>query len=203
MTRADIKLNILQKIDEISPYSQSDEQYDLLIESMLDDMANRYVLIVPIQWLDDTVLSSITGGIQHGINMFYDMAMVKRPADFNRLVNVSCVYWNRDVTEKDFLNENSGEYNRQFDIHTKAGLASPKVFLLSGGNFLVCPYRDHWDLSFLSMTYYRKIVAEDIEDKILDGFYYYCASSVLSSMRQEDFAKVLMDKCTEFLSIKK
>ena len=80
MNREQIKRNILQKIDEISPYQNTDEQYDLLIESMLDDMANRFMLAIPIEIIP--MSSHIPHSfISHGTNEFIDIGLVKMPFD--------------------------------------------------------------------------------------------------------------------------
>ena len=217
MNRTDIKRNILQKIDEISPYANTDEQYDLLIEGMLDDMANRFYCEIPINFFPVSSLVPLSN-ISHGINEFIDMGMVKLPMDFLRFMSARCHHWNRTVTEKDLLNTESGEYNRQFDRHTRAGVAKPKIFIdkamkpntipPQGGQppyymengLTVCPFRQNWMVSDLHIRYIAKTVAEYIYDELLDGFFYYVANAVLTSMRQVDFANAMKGKFEEWVN---
>jgi len=216
MNRESIKRNILQKIDEISPYANTDEQFDLLIEGMLDDMANRFLRAIPIDFIPVSSLIPLSN-ISHGTNEFIDIALVSLPMDYLRFHSARCHHWQRVVTEKDLLNTQNVEYNRQFDMHTRAGVAKPKVFVdktmkpappTQGGNppyympngLIVCPFRQNWMVSDLHIHYVCRSVAEYIYDELLDGFFYYTASSVLTSMRQIEFANAMKGKFDEWVN---
>jgi len=215
MTRSDIKRNVLQKIDEISPYQQTDEQWDLLIESMLDDMANRFLLAIPVSLITKNTATLSARNKSHGINQWQDMALVTLPEDYLRFKYASCVHWRRIITEKDLYTTDSGEYNRQFDIHTRAGIAKPKAFIEPiitsttsiltpqiEKNLIISPFRQNWYINSLIICYVKKVNAENLEDDILDGFYYFVANAVLTSMRQVEFANAIMGKFTEWLQLK-
>jgi len=206
MLREDIKRNILQKIDEISPYSNTDEQWDLLIEGMLDDMANRYMSIIPISWINgytDPFTALVPQwDLRHGVAYWYDTAYAYLPEDFNRIISVGCIHFRRLITGEEIRTTDSGEFNRQFDRHTRAGVAKPKAFIGEGRRITVCPFKNHWNINDLHIEYIKKISAEEMPDRVLDGFFYYTASAVLTSKQQENFAKVMMEKCNEFLAIK-
>jgi hypothetical protein len=203
MTREDIKRTILQKIDEISPYSQTDEQYDLLIEGLLDDAANKYMMLVPITSIKDNTSPVPVSSLVIGSGIWEDLGIVILPDDFQRLAFAECDHWRRPAVESDYFTTTSGEYHRQFDIHTRAGIAKPKLFFeQTGKKLIVSPFRQNWLQSEIRIFYVKRITAELMQEDLLDGFFYYAASSTLTSMRQEDFAKVLMDRCNEFLMTK-
>jgi len=203
MTRNDIKRNILQKIDEISPYQNTDEQYDLLIESMLDDMANRFLLVIPLNLIkENTKPVNTQANNYHGTGQYIDLGIFNLPADFLRLVYVWCRHWKMTVWGDELLDfqKNVGEYKRQFDRHTRAGVAKPKVFR-EPASLILSPFRQNWMLTDLSVAYVHKQKAEDLAEKILDGFFYFTANAVLTSMRQPDFANAMMEKFNEWLKI--
>ena len=139
MNRTDIKKNILQKTDEVSPYSNTDEQWDLLIEGMLDDTANKFMRVIPIELIEAGDCCNFIPYQQrsHGTQFYVDLAFVYLPKDYNRFLYARTQHWRRMATEKDLFSTESGEYHRQFDIHTRAGVAKPKVFLEDQDHCLV------------------------------------------------------------------
>jgi hypothetical protein len=226
MTRDEIKENILHKVDEISPYNEPDEQVEFIMEGLLDDVANRYILALPGEMLIAStnltattkfLIPSFNIGVRAGTGKYSDMAIAYVPGDHLRFMGASCPYWNRNIYENDLYLFESGEFKRQFDIHTRAGIAKPKIFMVpsyvmpriyqSGfygeRMFIISPYRANWNITDLYITYHIMIKAEDIIEYLLDGFFYFAASHVLTSMRQEEFAKIMMQKFTEFVLLKK
>jgi len=209
MTREGIKRNILQKIDEISPFANTDEQYDLLIEGMLDDMANRFAKVIPFKMINGRAIISQTH-YSHGTGQFQDLGIVELPNIFLRFISATCPHWRRTVSEKDLLDTENYQYNRQFDIHTRAGVAKPKVFIDNVSkiptagirqHLIVSPFRQNWLLSSLQVQILCRIKAEELDIYLLDGFFYYAASAVLTSMRQEGFSKVMMERFEEWMRI--
>jgi hypothetical protein len=202
-------------MDEISPFNDTDEQYDLLIESMLDDMAKRYVCLLPLHLLRLPVEHLRMSEWKYGTGIYQDMVYAMVPVKFLRFRTATCPHWRRPVMEKDFFTMENPEYNRQFDIHTRAGIAKPKVFIGHLTNiwdmnkmFLVSPFRQNWLLSDLYFRYFYIPTISNtnstlnltyLYDEILDGFFYFTASAVLTSMKQFDFAKAMQEKFQEFL----
>jgi hypothetical protein len=210
MTRFEIKKNILHKVDEISPFKETDMQWDSLIEGMLDDMANRFLLAIPVYLI--IYNTNFIYNKSHGTGRYIDIGLVKIPDNYLRLKYINCKHWKKIITEKDLFTTDSGEYNRQFDIHTRVGIARPKAFLepiystdaLSldkGVHLIVSPFRQNWLLRDLIICYVHRTKAENLQENLLDGFFYFAANALLTSMRQTEFANAMMNKFTEWIQL--
>ena len=225
MTRNEIKKNVLSKIDEISPFQETDEQCDLLMESMLDDCANRYLCLIPIHLIRPIGLklydnqNTANWNFERGVGKYHDLGIVYLPIHklppppyippqnwqppFLRLAYVNCLEWRRVVTEAKPVT--APEYNRQFNFHTRAGVAKPMAFLdtdnvlYTGKRLIISPFRDAWGINELEISYIPQTLPEFMQEQVLDGFYWFFASYVLESMQRPDFAKVAMAKFGEFL----
>ena len=205
MNRDDIKRNVLSKIDEISPFQQTDEQFDLLMESMLDDCTNLYLRNIPIHLIIPQELhlsvNSPNVNFGRGVDNYHDLGVVLLPDDFLRLAYVNCYEWRKPV--HDVQSCASEEYNRQFNFHTKAGLQKPKVFIDSESTqhkrLIISPFRDQWKINILKIYYVPKTKPEDMQEELLDGFYWFFASHVLDAMQRYEQGKMAIGRFGEFL----
>jgi hypothetical protein len=205
MNREDIKRNVLSKIDEISPFQETDEQFDRLMESMLDDCANRYLSILPIHLIIPQALplsvNPPTLNFERGVANYHDLGIVLLPADFLRMAYVNCFEWRKPVNEVKTCA--SAEYGRQFSFHTKAGLQKPMVFIDTESTqrkrLIISPFRDQWGINLLKIYYIPKTLPEDMQEDLLDGFYWFFASHLLDAMQRYEQGKMAGGKFAEFL----
>jgi hypothetical protein len=206
-TRDAIKRNVLSKIDEISPFQETDEQFDLLMESMLNDCANRYLSLLPIHLIVPVKLTLSVNppnlNFERGVANYHDLGIVYLPTDFLRIAYVNCLEWRRVVNANDCKTPADAQYNRQFNFHTRAGVAKPMAFVdtenVKGKRLIISPFRDDWGINILTILYVPKTLPENMQNDLLDGFYWFFASYILTSMQRPDFAKVAMEKFGEFL----
>ncbi|OQA90835.1 MAG: hypothetical protein BWY27_00755 [Bacteroidetes bacterium ADurb.Bin234] len=208
-TRDEIKGNILAKMDEISPFSNIDVQWDTLIESLLNSSMNSFLTIIPIHLIKPVfhAYTSPTTFI-HGTDAFHDLGILNLNDDFLRFSYATCIYWYRPARQLGFVT--SRDYDRQFDIHTRAGVAKPKVFLdsinESNKRLIISPFRSNWIAqSDLKVYYVQKcetgaglFQVEDVADELLEGYYWYAAHQVLTTMERPDFAQSAIQKYVEW-----
>ena len=206
MTRDDIKRNVLSKIDEISPFQETDQQFDSLMESMLDDCANRYLTVIPIHLIISKELQLSVNppvNFERGVANYHDLGVVLLPDEFLRLAYVNCFEWRKPVNASEVLTCSTPEYGRQFNFHTKAGLQKPMVFIDSESTkhkrLIISPFRDQWEIKNLKIYYVPKTKSEDMQENLLDGFYWFFAGLLLDAMQRYEQGKMAMGKFGEFL----
>lgn len=208
-TRDNIKSNILAKIDEISPFSNIDVQWDTLIESVLDSSMNSFLLTIPIHLITPTLHVYTANTFKYGIDSFEDLGTFNLDADFLRFAYATCIYWYRPVNKIRVVS--GSEYIRQFDINTRAGVAKPMVFLDTIDDtykrLIISPFRSNWIPQSDLRVYYVKRVetgagkfqVSDVKDELLEGYYWFSAHHVLTAMQRYDFAKQAIIKFNEWV----
>jgi len=199
-------------MDEISPFQKTDEQFDSLMEGMLDDCTNLYLRSIPVHLIVKKELlllnaNSPSRNFERGIANHHDLGIVLLPDGFLRLAYVACYEWHAPiVSADDVMTVNDKEYGRQFNQHTKAGLAKPMVFIdtvdVSKKRLIISPFRDHWGINVLSVYYVSETKPEKLQENLLDGFYWFFASHVLDAMQRYEQGKMAMGKFGEIVSEK-
>lgn len=209
-TRDEIKSNILAKIDEISPFTNIDTQWDLLIESLLNSSMNNFLTMIPIHLIKPILHSySTPTTFEAGTDAFHDLGILNLNVDFLRFSYATCIHWYRPVRKIGFVS--TREYDRQFDIHTRAGVAKPQVFLDSinenNKRLIISPFRSNWIAqSDLKVYYVQKcetgaglFQVEDVAEELLEGYYWFAANQVLTTMERTQFAQNAAQKYAEWL----
>ena len=200
MTRDNIIKNILLKIDEISPFSEPDDQMLGMIDGMLDDCANNYLRIIPKHLIRGQEKLFDNSKLLHSesVDGHIGLGYWQAEEDFLRMTRCLCTHWLRTVTDI----SNSNELYHEYDKFTRAGNAKPRVYIetQNGIRYLVLsPYYDFYVPQDFKLFYIPKVVAQEIADEILDPFFYYAASNILTSQQRIEFAQVMLQKMQELI----
>jgi hypothetical protein len=202
MTRNDIKIAILARIDEISPYDSVDVIWDLLMEKTIDDACNNFLMVVPVHLINAGDFSTATF-----VNNDDGSGYIRLKTDFLRLSSFKMKGWKRPVTFT--ITQESPRYNLQKNKYTRGGVAKPVVALankltanatyLSDVLELFPIYYDWTSNEIEQALYVKKTLPEALQDNLLNGYLWYASAEVLMRMQQIDFAKVAMSKYEEFV----
>lgn len=215
MTRGEAKVNILHKIDEISPFDNVDTQWDILIEGMLDSCVRKVYESVPPRFLKALVLSYSDSNPIRRIPI--ERASLAIPSDCIRILSVQCATWERPITT--FITSDMPEFALQNNIYNKGGASKPKGYIsqdysdsdptLTEQRIIVSPFTDD-NINQDITVYYVKMPVLGTDDShtfevqadLLDGVYWFTAYSVLVSMKEVEFAKHALSKYQEFIIFK-
>ena len=202
MTRDNIKIAILARIDEISPYDSVDVIWDTLMEKTIDDACNMFLMAVPIHLVNSDNFATATF-----VNSDDGTGYIRLKSDFLRLSSFKMKGWRRAVTNT--ITQESPRYNLQKNKYTRGGVAKPVVALsnkltanvtyLSTVLELFPIYYDWTNNDIEQALYIKKTLPELLQDNLLTGYLWYASAEVLLRMQQGDFAKVAMMKYEEFV----
>ena len=202
MNRTDIKKAILAKMDEISPFETIDIIWDSLMEEVIDEACNNYLMLVPIHLVNTGTLTTSTF-----INNNDGTGYIKLPLDFLRLSGFKMIGWRRQVTTP--ITQESPRYNLQLNKYTRAGIAKPVCALVNklqaSGNYMSTVlqlFPIYYDWTFRDVdtaSYIKKTLPENLQENLITGYLWYATSQLLISMERADFAKIAQIKFEEFM----
>lgn len=216
MTRDEVVNNILIKIDEISPFQEPDEQFTLLIDGMLDDNANAFLRLIPLHLLRglEQTLSTATLNNSPEAPFFISYGLgvwdIPESAHFLRMTRCTCTQWRRPVIG--LMPVTDSQYEKEFNRFTASGCSKPRIYddTSSQRRLILAPYQDVSDKKDIKLYYIPYIPRSNrqtsgtqtygIPDEILDAFFYYCASCVLTTMQRPEYANLMLAKFTEMIT---
>lgn len=216
MTRDEVVNTILIKIDEISPFQEPDEQFTLLIDGLLDDAANSFLRLIPLHLVRgiEQTLSTATLNTSPDINYYtsHDLGVWDIPANANflRMTRCVCEQWERPVVG--VIPVTDTQYEKEFNRFTASGNSKPKIYDDTSSNrrFILAPYHHNSSKNDIKLYYIPSIPRSDratsgnqqygIPEEILDAFFYYAASYVLTSMQRNDYATMMTNKFAETIT---
>lgn len=215
MTRNDVVDNILIKIDEISPFSEPDEQFKLLIDGMLDDSANAFLRLIPLHLLrgmehvlSTASLNTSSDSTDYTVNGL-GVWDVPQSVNFLRMTRCICSQWRRPVIGMTPVS--SSDYMKEFNRFTSSGCCKPRIYddTSSQRRLILAPYNDNQQKNDIRLYYIPSIPKSDMEhdgantygipDEILDAFFYYASAQVLATTQRNEFAELMMNKFNEYL----
>lgn len=202
MDRNSIKEAILAKMDEISPFETIDVIWDSLMEQVIDEACNNYLMLVPIHLVNSNSITTSTF-----VNNDDGTGYIRLPLDFLRLSGFKMKGWRRQVSIP--ITQESPRYNLQLNKYTRAGIAKPMVALVNKlqatQTYLstvleLFPIYYDWQYSDIETALYiKKTLPENLQDNLLTGYLWYATSQLLLSMERPDFAKVATSKFEEYV----
>ena len=204
MTRENYKKAVLAKIDEISPYENVDIIWDLLMEQVLNEACNNFLMICPLHLIDTSNIPTYTF-----VNNDDGTGFIRLPKDFLRLSQFKMKDWQRPVIVP--ITQESPRYNLQKDKYTRGGVAKPVCALVEmmpvSTTYLTTVlelfpiYYDWTENDIEKALYIKQTLPENLQDNLLSGAQWYTASQLLLQMNQQDFAKVAQMKFEEFIKL--
>ena len=215
MTRAEAKINILHKIDEISPFDDVDIQWDSLIEGTLDASVRTFYCTVPSRFLKAKVQN--LGNNITLTRIPIDKASFELQSDCIRLISIICTTWQIPITK--LITPDMQEFRFQSNIYLKGGSAKPKGYVTQEMStadatktvqrVVVSPFTAFNDDSDLTYYYIPMPDCGDtdndtfaVQEDLQEGIFWFVAYSILISMKQAEFSKQAYMKYQEFLATK-
>lgn len=215
MTRDDVVKNILIKIDEISPFSEPDEQFTLLIDGLLDNAANSFLRLIPLHLLRGVGKRLSTATLNAGSDSaFYVLNRLGAwdvPSSFLRMIKCTCNQWRRPVMT--MLPITDSQYEKEFNRFTSSGNSKPVIYDDTIGDnrrLILAPYTDTGTHDDIELLYVEEVPVSSqaqsgsqqygIPEEILDSFFYYASYVILTTMQKADFAQLMLNKFKESIT---
>lgn len=195
MTRENIIKQILLRIDEISPFQDADIIDNNLIDGLLNESAEDVLMKLPLHLLP-TTYSSISQVTVEGIVMRFYV-----PSDFLRLIKLKMTKWIKAVNV--LLPEEHPKFKLQFENkYLRATVNRPLAFIVNSTTNsekeIYCFGKGSPE--YVSQFYYcKKLLPEQLPDKILEPLYYIGAFKVLIAMEKPDAAKIAMTQFDNYI----
>lgn len=123
MTREEIKLQVLQCIDEVNEISSANIGLSYPIDPFLNESAEQLLCIAPLYTIDKLAEFSDSPTIQ----LEDGSGVVQLPKGFIRLKLFKMECWARPVTLAHTIN--SAVYSKQFNTYTRGGKSRPVVVI--------------------------------------------------------------------------
>lgn len=203
MLRATIINKIKARLDELSPFSSVEINPSIsLIDEMLDDCANSFLLSVPIHLLNPENFSVTTNTTNQD-----GSGWVRLQPDFLRLYAFKMTEW--DIPVYEAIHPGHPKYRLQFNLVTRGGHAKPVVIIeheISPDPKILRYYSldDPQANTIETALYIPRALAEDIEDSLIVPFVWFVASDVFIAMNETEasnaakqrFADIILTKTT-------
>ena len=203
MDRQEIIDKVKLRIDEFGPFEEGEVFGSAQVESLLDDAVNQFLLIIPAFLPTPTSFadeSSSTGG---AVPIDDYIGYVPLPTGYLRLVSFQMDCWKRAVTEA--ISENDPKYAIQQSTHVRGGVSRPAVvYRYESGIGKILEYysvsdNNHDVKKALCLV---TIVAEDLDEFLVDPFTWFAAYLLLDSRGETTGAQACLKKTTDWITFK-
>jgi len=203
MDRQEIIDKVKLRIDEFGPFEEGEVFGSAQVESLLDDAVNQFLLFIPPYLPTPTSFadeSSSTGG---AVAIDDYVGYVPLPTDYLRLVTFQMDCWKRAVTEA--ISENDPRYAIQMNTHVRGGVARPAVvYRYESGIGKILEYysvsdNNHDVKKALCLV---TIVAEDLDEFLVDPFTWFAAYLLLDSRGESASAQACFKKTMDWITFK-
>lgn len=214
--RQKIILEVLQRTDEICPAEDINLTEGELVDSVLDNALNEFLLIANVHkipcikgiTLPNTEKVNEDGTTETEPSTVYNDVVDGRfatPDDYVRLVSIECPDWARVLYESDLMDTSSlawklssfkfNEPTRMRPMIATLPMVDPKGGERKGGNFIhVAPYKGNG----LTMKYVYRLKPEELKENVgadnpfWQAYVWYASATVMTVRGEAAFAAVAM-----------
>lgn len=194
MEREQIRLKVLQCIDEVNPQSLRNQGLDYPIDPFLDEAGRELLRIVPL-----SVFSEYFDFSDAEVHPAEDgSGWVSLPREFISLIAFQMEGWQRPVTQT--VNNRSWNYSRQFHKVLRGGVSRP-VVVIDGGRLYYYSLPQGTDHAIRRADALVNIpVGEDYPENLLDALAWLAASKVLTVMNEPGAASAAKEQFLDLLA---
>lgn len=193
MTRDEIISLVQIKIDEISPFDSGEIVNNSLVNSLLNESANRLLEILP------PYLAPITK--YTGTATSYDTytGYVTLPSDFLKMTSFKMDDWSRPVTT--FISDLHPVYRLQHNKYTRGGTEKPVCALIGDSTGIILEYYSVKNSHTIEKAnYIAETLPEDLNDLLVEPLTWMCASIVFQIMEMPKQSELALNQVQQFIN---
>lgn len=193
MEREQIIGKVRAKLDELSTFTGGETIENPLIDLLLDECSNAFLLRVPA-WL----LTGITlpGPQLPGSDGTGTMPV---PSDFLRLLCFKMTAWKREVT--DVISPDNPKYYHQNNNYLRGGEEKPVVAIIHSatGERLLKYFSVVTNHNIEKAIYFQITKPEDMNENLIDGYTWEVAAKVLQVIGEHEASKVALNQLGDWI----
>lgn len=196
MTRDEIISLVQIKIDEISPFDSGEIVNNSLVDSLLNESANRLLEILPTYMSPITKYTTTITGNDYDAYTGY----INLPSNFLKMVSLKMEDWSRPVTT--FISDIHPEYKLQMNQYTRGGTSKPVCALIGDSTGVILEYfsvksNNH---TIDKLNYIAETLPENLNDLLIEPLSWMCASIVFQIMDMKGQSELALSRVQEFVN---